>query len=269
MGCDNRFDATRIVNRIKAFGDLDIICLQEVSRYIPDLNSDDQLELIGSQFPGYEHVWAPGFSVPDGQGRRLEFGNLTLVKPNLLVYSQVHSLPSPPVKTLQMPRTMAEAIVTIGDKQLAVFNTHLAFHSSEEQIAQITELTRLRDQLVAKSEAPTADEAAGPYTYLPSSNSIILCGDLNVDADGELFTDHISAKNWIDCWTVQSRFDTERIPERQPTCGCFDHAQWPQGPHVRDFFLATENIASRTIRVEVDVETNASDHQPVILEISL
>ena len=45
--------------------------------------------------------------------------------------------------------------------------------------------------------------------------------------------------------------------------------QWPQGAHTRDYFLATENIASKTIQVEVDVNTDASDHQPVLLEIAL
>ena len=269
MGCDNRFDAARIVDQIKSFGELDAICLQEVSRHIADLNADDQLALIGNEFPGYEHVWAPGFSVPNDRGKRGEFGNLTLVKAELLVYSHVHSLPSPAVNTLQIPRTMAEVIIKGGDKLVALFNTHLAFHSSEELTDQIQELTRLRDQLVLKFATPNTEATAGPYSYTRSSDAVILCGDLNVDAEDRLFKDHISDRNWIDCWSVQSRFDGKIPSERQPTCGCFDRAQWPQGPHVRDFFLATENIASKTIRVEVDVETDASDHQPVLLESAL
>ncbi len=269
LGCDNRFDVARILDQIKTFGELDIICLQEVSRHIADLNGDDQLALICDGFPHYERVWGPGFSVPSGMGKRIEFGNLTLVKPEFLVYSQVYCLPSPAVNTLQMPRTMVEVIVKPGSKNISLFNTHLAFHSSEELIAQIQELTRLRDQRIAKSVVPTPEEVSGPYSYMGSSDAVILCGDLNVGLDDNVFNEQITTQNWIDCWLVQSRYHGRSLGERQATCGCFDRAQWPQGPHVRDFFLATENIANKTVRVEVDVETDASDHQPVLLEIAL
>jgi len=229
-GCDDRYDITRIIDIIKQYGDLDAICLQELSKHISDLNNDDQPSLIHNQFSDYHMLWGPGFSAPDRAGTRREFGNMTLVKRDLLKYSRVHSLPSPCVTTLQMPRTMVEAVIATGDQQVALFNAHLAFHSSDERMEQ---------------------------------------GDLNVDSDSDMFKDYISDCGWVDCWTVQSRYSANDSPQRQPTCGCFDHMQWPQGAHTRDYFLATENIANKTIQVEVDVNTDASDHQPVLLEIAL
>ena len=98
---------------------------------------------------------------------------------------------------------------------------------------------------------------------------MILCGDLNVGSDTVEFKAHISDQKWVDCWMVQQRFDDETRPARQPTCGCFDGVQWSEGPHVRDYFLATDNLAKMTVSVEVDVETDASDHQPVLLEFAL
>ena len=268
-GCDDRYDITRIIDIIKQYGDLDAICLQELSKHISDLNNDDQPSLIHDQFSDYHMLWGPGFSAPDRAGTRREFGNMTLVKRDLLKNSRVHSLPSPSVSTLQMPRTMVEAVLATGDQQVALFNAHLAFHSSDERMAQIQMLTALRDQVTHKTSLDPGLESVGPYRFTNFCSDVILCGDLNVDSDSDMFKDYISDCGWVDCWTVQSRYSANDSPQRQPTCGCFDHMQWPQGAHTRDYFLATKNIASKTIQVEVDVNTDASDHQPVLLEIAL
>jgi exonuclease III len=52
-----------------------------------------------------------------------------------------------------------------------------------------------------------------------------------------------------------------------PTTGVFDRKQWPQGPHCRDYFFVTPDLAARIAEVEVDVETGQSDHQPVVLRL--
>jgi len=268
-GCDNRFDVVRIVEQVKQLGDFDAICLQEVARYIPDLNADDQLALICEYFADYDAIWGPGFSVPSSSGRFSEFGNLTLVKVGRCIYSRVHSLPSPRVDTWQIPRIMIETVITIGERPLTLFNTHLAFHSEIERIAQIQALTRLRNLVLEKAGVPASPDVNGPYQFTYTSDAVLLCGDLNMDLNDEVFKNNVSQQHWIDCWSVQSRYAGQPKPARPPTCGCFDHVQWPQGPHIRDVFLATENIANNTVRVDVDVNTDASDHQPVVLEIDL
>ena len=266
-GCDNNFDLSRIVDQIRKYGDLDVICLQEISRNIPDLNADDQPLLINQHFPDYEMIWGPGFSAPGTTGCRIEFGNLTLVKRGLLKNSHLHRLPGPPVQAMQMPRTMVETVITTGKQVVTIFNTHLAFHSESERVAQIDALTDLRDQIIAKSNLPELDNPVGPYRFANSCNSVILCGDLNIDSQSDVFVRNVIDRRWIDCWYVNETRDSHK--SRDPTCGCYDDVQWPQGPHVRDYFLVSENIAEKTVNIEVDVETNASDHQPVFLEISL
>ena len=52
-----------------------------------------------------------------------------------------------------------------------------------------------------------------------------------------------------------------------PTCGMFDRDQWPGGPHCRDFLFVTGDVASCVRAIEVDLETDASDHQPVRLDL--
>ena len=50
-----------------------------------------------------------------------------------------------------------------------------------------------------------------------------------------------------------------------PTCGLFDHQQWPEGGHCRDYFFVTSDLAARVESVDVALDTTASDHQPVRL----
>lgn len=267
-GCDGAYDAARTISLVKRYRDLDVICLQEVSKNIPELNSDDQPQIFASEFPSYETIWAPGFCVPDANGGRSEFGNLTLVRRGLLKWSRVHSLPSPPVAELQMPRTAVEAVVGYGDVDVTIFNTHLAFHSTVERVAQFHALTNLRDGVMTNAMSVIAANAWGPYSYNNRSSGVILCGDLNVGSETAEFKQHLTDQNWVDCWTMQSFNNNANLLDRQPTVGCFDSVQWPQGPFVSDYFLATENIAAKTKTVEVDVETSASDHQPVVLELA-
>ncbi|MFT4727347.1 MAG: endonuclease/exonuclease/phosphatase family metal-dependent hydrolase [Granulosicoccus sp.] len=268
-GCDSVFDSSRIINEIMRFGPVDVICLQEVARHIPSLGFEDQVTIISNQFPEFDAHWAPGFSVPDKSGTRSEFGNLTLVRKPLLNNARIHTLPSPLIEGLQIPRTMAEVVVGGEQFEFSIFNAHLAFHSSVERIEQLKALTLLRDQIVAKCGLSTNRNATGPFSYADSIQSVILCGDLNVSSESNEFKEHITGRNWVDCWDVQN--DTHAIEKtnRQPTCGCYDHIQWTEGPHIRDYFLVTENIADKTISVDVNVETDASDHQPVLLEIAL
>lgn len=269
-GCDDQYDLNRICSHIKSYGDLDVICLQEVSRNIPDQNGDDQPALIDRAFPQHEMIWGPGFSAPAGHSDRFEFGNLTLVKPEYYRNSQLHTLPSPVVDTLQMPRTMLEVVIGVGDaddSNFSVFNTHLAFHAEVESVAQMNALTTLRNERLGKSKIATDPDSVGPYRYSKPCSDVVLCGDLNIDSDSQVFSEHVLDANWIDCWAVYSR--DKNAGQREPTCGCFDAAQWPQGPHVRDYFLATENIASKTVNLQVDTQTIASDHQPVLIELNL
>ena len=51
-----------------------------------------------------------------------------------------------------------------------------------------------------------------------------------------------------------------------PTCGIFDHDQWPMGAHCRDYFFLTDGLRRSLGRLVVDTSTNASDHQPLMLE---
>jgi endonuclease/exonuclease/phosphatase family metal-dependent hydrolase len=66
-----------------------------------------------------------------------------------------------------------------------------------------------------------------------------------------------------DAWTV-----AHPGQPHAPTCGIGDAAQWPAGPHCRDFIFVTEDLAPRVRGVAVDTKTTASDHQPIHLALA-
>ena len=274
-GCDGIVALQNIIDFIKGNCKPDIICLQEIARHFAEHGDQDQVAVLEAAFDQYTSIWAPGLSWPaapssedhqaifDGSKRR-EFGNIVLVKKELLLDFKLHTLPSPAVDGLmQMPRTAIEAIVADGNSTNAVrvLSTHLAFHSYEERITQLDYLTTLKNQAKARAESPADNTKSGCYSPAPSPAGTILCGDLNV-ALGKSDYQHILDSQWCDAWSAL-------YPEQQhlATCGIYDHQQWSEGAHCRDYFLCSDELTTQLESMHVDIKSAASDHQPLWLNL--
>ncbi|MEO9275476.1 endonuclease/exonuclease/phosphatase family protein [Marinomonas sp. 5E14-1] len=279
-GCDGVFNRHRIIDVIRKFGELDVICLQEVSRNIQAYNDDDQKQLFEQAFAGYHSVWATGFSRPLGNGKSQEFGNLTLVKQGKLLDQRIHQLPVPCVlPALQIPRTLAETVILYKNTTINLLNTHLAYHSESESIQQIEHLTRLRDQILSHTEPsaifkePSATDKKpstlkhnqDAYHLAKRGQHVLLCGDLNVDLNSAKYTKMTSEMAWLD--TAEIALKNTHSSQRQPTCGVFDTDLWPDGAHVRDYFLCSSGLHDQIANIEVNTFTMASDHQPICITL--
>ena len=55
----------------------------------------------------------------------------------------------------------------------------------------------------------------------------------------------------------------------QRTVGLYDVAQWQGRQHCFDFMFVSQDLAPFVRRMEVDLLTQASDHQPLLLDIDL
>ena len=53
-----------------------------------------------------------------------------------------------------------------------------------------------------------------------------------------------------------------------PTVGVYDKEQWPDAPFTFDFVCVSADLADRVRDVRVDEVTDASDHQPMLLELA-
>jgi endonuclease/exonuclease/phosphatase family metal-dependent hydrolase len=249
-GCDGVVDLARIVAVAKSLADADIFCFQEVSEGFVSLDGGtDQGAQLAALLPDHRAVFRPAVETVDSRGKSNRFGNMTLSRLPILQVAS-HLLPWPQDNSVRSMRRQALEVTV-----------QTAFGPREAQIERLLDL---------QQEASTYRQAADarePYGKQVIAASGILCGDFNFDvSDPQHAVLHASSRpglNYRDAWTI-------RHPGRphDPTCGLHDHVQWKNGADCRDFIFVTEDMTGRVRRVEVDRETAASDHQPVLIELA-
>jgi endonuclease/exonuclease/phosphatase family metal-dependent hydrolase len=266
-GCDGVTDLSRIVSAAKSLVDADVFCFQEVSDNFAALDGGaDQSAQLAALLPDHRPVFRPAVETIDGAGRAHRFGNMTLSRLPVLQVAG-HLLPWPRTGVRRSMRRVAlDVTVQAPFGRLRIVNTHLEFHSAAQREVQIMRLLDLQEEASTNPSAASAVHAE-PYASQTLAASSILCGDFNFDVtDAQHRLLHGSQRtglNYRDAWEI-----CRPGQPRQPTCGVYDRAQWPDGADCRDFVFVTEDISSRVRRIEVDQATSASDHQPVLIEIA-
>ncbi|MFT5114486.1 MAG: endonuclease/exonuclease/phosphatase family metal-dependent hydrolase [Parasphingorhabdus sp.] len=268
-GCDCKISLERIVEVIGQMGVPDIICLQEVSRGLildDGIYAPDQVEELAELFPGYEIVFGAAIdAVCENNGKRWQFGNAVLIRLPLLSVTS-HKLPSPGVpNTRYMARQAIEVVVDCPAGPLRVVNTHLEFHSQTQKIAQVGRLREIQREVLEEHNQPRQIDAAGPYQFVSRPVNAVFCGDFNMTTDSKEYAILQApladeSKPFKDAWEI-----AHPGQPHAPTCGIYDHQLWPQGSHCRDFFFMTGKSAEWVTDVQVDIKTDASDHQPLLL----
>ena len=267
-GLDDRIDLPRIAGVIRQVADFDVICLQEVSRFDDTLTSgdDDQVEALARLFDDYKAYFGAAIDRlnVDG-GKRRQFGNMILSRlPVLQVFGHQLPQPAPEKPCKHMPRQALEVVITADGEPLRITTTHLEYHSEAQRMAQAATLRQIQSDVA--DNANYADHAPpdGPYAAVPRPVSGILCGDLNSAPHDPVYKSidpgDGSAGGYMDAWPL-----AHGNAPHAPTCGLFDHQQWPEGPHCRDFFFVSGGLAQRQVDVSVQFDTDASDHQPIML----
>ncbi len=260
-GVDGITSSKRIADDIRAFSDADVICLQEVMR----TGNDDQVSDIASFFPDHEVYFGTAINRAHPSGR-LEFGNMVLSRLPVLqvIYHKLPEPAEPEVKN--MPRQALELILQYNNEPLRILTTHLEFFAAAQRTAQVHYLIDRYQESVQRFNNPPPTGGAEQFESIPETALTIYAGDFNLAVDTEDYA-HLTANTegsaLIDCW----RHLYGEKPH-DPTCGIFDHVQWQAGPHCRDFFFASPEIAKHVTDMAVQMETAASDHQPIKLTIN-
>lgn len=271
-GVDGLVDLKRIVDTARQMGDFDVLCLQEVADNYPGLagaGTDNQFAQLAGLVPGFHAT--EGVAVErhtPGLGRQ-RFGNMIISR---MAPTQVlrHQLPWPadPVKP-SMPRMALEAVFDTATGPVRVVTTHLEYYAAGQRVAQVEALRALQVEATGHaSNAVTANQAGRPFEPRGRNGRAILCGDFNCDAldppIARMQEPLSGAPAWVDAWPL-----VNAGPQRPHTVGVYDHAQWQGKPHCFDFFFVSQDLATRVKRVEIDGLTQASDHQPLLLDIDL
>ncbi len=266
-GCDGKVDLARIVSVAKKLADADVFCFQEVSENFTALDGGvEQSAVLAKLLPEYRPIFRPAVETFDGDGRARRFGNMTLSRlPVVQVVN--HLLPWPGASQVRsMRRHALDVTVQTAFGPLRTVNTHLEFHSAAQREAQIMRLLDLQEEASTGSMVARREHVE-PYGAQTLAASSLLCGDFNFDVSDPqhelLQRSNRRGLNYRDAWTI-----CHGDGARPPTCGIHDRAQWPNGADCRDFVFVSEDIVSRISRIEVDGVTDASDHQPMLIEIA-
>ncbi len=271
-GLDGQIDLARIASDIKSFGDIDIICLQEVARHDPELDdgkAEDQKAILSTFFAHYEVFFGPALNRRyEGDQHRRQFGNMVLSRlPVLQVFNHLLPQPAPLEPCKYMLRQALEVVINGKMGPFRVTTTHLEYHSPDQRLAQVSRLMELQNECVSDNVSVNTPQILGPYAKIARPDTSIVCGDFNSLPGDEVYETIVNGnsqtKGYLDAWSL-----AHPDQSHPPTCGVFDTKQWPEGPHCRDYFFLTKDLKSAVQTVEVDLKTRASDHQPILLTLN-
>ncbi len=263
-GLDDTVSPHRIVEGARALADFDVLCLQEIAQGYDEMpgGPGDQPAELQALLPGYQLFFGAAVDEFTSDGRRQRFGNLIATR---LPVRQVqhHALPWPADADVRsMPRMCT--VVTVHDPQFGfvrVMTTHLEFYSAPQRMAQAQALRALHIEACAQAAAaPLADDSRSPFQTKPHTPHAILCGDFNMTAAQPGYA------------AIQQPFGPSRLRDawplvhgetpHDPTFMLFDRTHGPE-PIGCDFVFVSDGLADHVQRVDVDLQTQVSDHQPV------
>jgi endonuclease/exonuclease/phosphatase family metal-dependent hydrolase len=181
---------------------------------------------------------------------------------------QHHALPWPADGGVRsMPRMCT--VLTVLDPVLGavrVMTTHLEFYSKRQRMAQARALLSLHEEACARAAAPPELSADGsPFQSKPHTALAVLCGDFNFQVSdpeyGVLTAPAAPARLW-DAWKLLNG-----DAPHPPTFQLYDRRYGPE-PVGCDFFFVSEGLRNRLRALSIDSATQASDHQPLALELA-
>lgn len=270
-GIDGRVDPARIVATARELGDFDVLCLQEVAANFPGLAGsagENQFELFARLLPDYAAVPVYGVDVIGQDGGRCRFGNLILSRYPVLRVLR-HQLPWPvDTGVISMPRALVEATLATPLGAVRVMTTHLEYHSNLHRVAQVEAIRSLHAQSCALAAHPRVPGKPGsPYQVFAEPTRAILTGDFNFRPEDPL---HARLQQTIDAKAPRLVDTWQHLHPHVPhphNVGLYDREQWPE-PFTCNFIFASEDLLPQVRAVHVHSQTQASDHQPQLLELA-
>jgi endonuclease/exonuclease/phosphatase family metal-dependent hydrolase len=143
--------------------------------------------------------------------------------------------------------------------------THLEFYSRKQRMAQAQALRELHAQACAQAAAPPqASDDGTPFQARTHTANAILCGDFNLEpheAEYAAVTAPFAGGQLWDCWRLLNG-----AAPHQPTFRLYDRTYGPE-PVACDFVFVSDGLKDKVRSLRIDGATQASDHQPVAVEL--
>lgn len=267
-GIDGRVDHGRIVRTAQAIADFDVLCLQEVAvgfRGLPGSSGEDQFALLTQALPDHRGWFGPATDLDDGAGGRRQFGNAIFTR--LPVHQAFrHLLPWPAdAATPSMQRLALELVVAAPWGPVRIVTTHLEYYSLRQRLAQVDALRALHAQACGHARTPRPDGDPGePFDAAPRPAGAVICGDFNFVPGGREHAAMLApfddaTEPLADAWAARHPGDPH-----PPTVGVHED-RFPR--ECWDFAFVTRNLLPGLREVRIIADTEASDHQPLLLTL--
>jgi endonuclease/exonuclease/phosphatase family metal-dependent hydrolase len=254
-GLDGQVNPKRIVHGARALAAFDVLCLQEISDNDPDAYLS---AAIASLLPGFRVFFGAAQDTFE-DGKRQRFGNLVATRLPVMQV-QHHALPFPAdAGTESTPRMCS--VVTVLDPQLGhvrIMTTHLEFYSKRQRVAQAHALRALHLEYFDQAQAP-------PKGARNLTAEAILCGDFNSHPGTEEYAAVAETSGRSTLWDSWKLVHGD-VPH-QPTF-CVHEQKYLPEPLAFDFVFVTDRLRDHVRRLDVDGSAQASDHQPVVVELT-
>jgi endonuclease/exonuclease/phosphatase family metal-dependent hydrolase len=273
-GVDGRVDPARIVFEARRLADFDVLCLQEIADNYPDprlagADDADQFARIADLLPGY--VAVPGIAVdqPAEGGRRRRFGNMILSRlPVLQVYRHLLPYPCDP-GVPGMPRIAIEAVIAAPWGGLRVVTTHLEYYSARQRMAQVEALrTIYADGHAHARDGRITMDDGGPFQTYPRPRETLIAGDCNFEPDSGEHA-RMLAPFADGTPPLRDAWHEMHGATPHPTTFKLYEKLVPGEPELHcDFVFVGDELRARLREVRVDLDTQASDHQPIIVTLA-
>lgn len=271
-GLDGVVDIERVLHKAREMADFDVLCMQEISINYNALTGEtpaDQVARVRELLPGYEVFFASAIDELSPCGTyRQQFGNLIASRPPVRLVEHI-LLPDPAAEgeknTPSMRRVCVVCTVEAPWGPVRVMTSHLEYYNATARLAQVSALREIHLRACARAARPPETIQDSPYQRKPYTMDAVLCGDFNFELDSAEHATMIQPDllgALINAWTTLD--SSKSYPA---TFRIFDRTYGPK-PVGCDFFFISPSMAKRVQAVLVDQQTQVSDHQPVLLELS-
>jgi endonuclease/exonuclease/phosphatase family metal-dependent hydrolase len=272
-GVDGKVDPARIVKHAKAIADFDVLCLQEVANNFPaprlaGSRGENQFAELARLLPGYTPVPGVAVDVPGDNGGRRHFGNMILSRyPVEQVFR--HLLPFPIEPGVNgMPRLALEAVVRSPSRPVRVITTHLEYYGKLKRAAQVNALRHIYAEGSGHArKGDIVDATGGPFHTRLRPAATVITGDFNLEPDDAL---HARLGEPYDDGTprLHDAWGAAHPGVAHPSTFKIYEKERPDEPELHcDFIFVSDDLVPSIREVRVDQQTQASDHQPVLLEV--
>ncbi len=287
LGRDGRYDLDRTARVVEG---ADVIALQEVERFWKRSGMADQVAELTDRLPDHYWVFGPGLDVDasyrDESGhlvnRRRQHGTM-LMSRTPIISSRSFPLPKyGALKQYSKHLALLEGVIKTPAGPIRLYSVHLNVLSKDTRAPQIEAILNVHARASGEGGAwsgghpkPASGWTEGGEPPMP--REVVLMGDMNITPDSSEYDSFIGPMSprhgrlnrrdgFVDAWVAAGHAEDEGVTY-QANAESTEPGQ--EDGRRLDYCFVTAGLADRVCGAHIDQVADASDHQPLWVDIDL